>query len=122
MAQLPHAASTSDALLGPRAGRAPGTGRRGRCDGVVDLTCAAPVAPAGVTAAYEQAVAQLPCHLSEHRLLPLRAARAARGAIADRYAERGLPTDPEQVLVTAGALSGLAIVRRRASSTRATGC
>lgn len=101
VARLPHAASTSDALLGPQAGD--------RSGDVVDLTCAAPVAPPGVTAAYEHAVAQLPCHLADIGYYPS-GLPELRQAIADRYAARGLPTDPEQVIVTSGALSGLAMV------------
>ena len=107
VARLPHAASTSDALLGPRAGE--GVGDAGGVDGVVDLTCAAPVAPPGVTAAYEHAVAQLPCHLSDIGYYPSGLPELRR-AIAERYTVRGLPTDPDQVIVTGGALSGLAIV------------
>ncbi|QIK67038.1 PLP-dependent aminotransferase family protein [Nocardioides sp. HDW12B] len=104
VARLPHAASTSDALLGPQAGEGPA----GAGD-VVDLTCAAPVAPPGVTAAYEHAVAQLPCHLGDIGYYPSGLPELRR-AIAERYAARGLPTDPEQVIVTGGALSALAIV------------
>ena len=101
VARLPHAASGSDALLGPQAGERGGD--------VVDLTCAAPVAPPGVTAAYEHAVAQLPCHLADIGYYPSGLPELRR-AIAERYAVRGLPTDPEQVIVTSGALSGLAMV------------
>jgi DNA-binding transcriptional MocR family regulator len=104
VARLPYAASTSDALLGPQAGE-----RGGDVMDAVDLTCAAPVAPPGVTAAYEHAVAQLPCHLADIGYYPSGLPELRR-AIADRYAARGLPTDPEQVVVTNGALSGLAMV------------
>jgi DNA-binding transcriptional MocR family regulator len=77
----------------------------------IDLTCAAPTAPVGVSAAYAAAVAELPCHLPEFGYYPT-GLPALREAIAARYAERGLPTDPDQVVVTSGALSALAIVVR----------
>ena len=37
---------------------------------------------------------------------------ALRGRIADRYSQRGLPTTPDQVLITSGALHGLDLVLR----------
>ncbi|GAA0990401.1 aminotransferase-like domain-containing protein [Subtercola frigoramans] len=37
---------------------------------------------------------------------------ALRQAIADRYGERGLPTHPDEILVTSGALSGLSLIAR----------
>lgn len=98
-ARLPRAASTADAMLVAEAG----------ADDVVDLTCAAPLAPAGVTAAYEHAVAELPRHLTDIGYYPTGLPELRR-AIADRYAARGLPTEPDQVIVTTGALSALAIV------------
>ena len=54
-------------------------------------------------------MAQLPCHLADIGYYPSGLPELRR-AIADRYAARGLPTDPEQVIVTSGALSGLAMV------------
>jgi DNA-binding transcriptional MocR family regulator len=77
----------------------------------IDLTCAAPMAPFGITAAYSAAVAELPCHLPESGYYPS-GLPALRESIARRYAERGLPTEPEQLLVTSGALSALAVVVR----------
>ena len=62
-------------------------------------------------AAYEAAVAELPGHLQEFGYFPS-GLPALREAIAQRYAERGLPTDPEQILVTPGALAALAVVSR----------
>jgi DNA-binding transcriptional MocR family regulator len=77
----------------------------------INLTCAAPIAPSGVTAAYEAALAELPAHLPEYGYFPS-GLPALREAIARRYDQRGLPTSPEQVLVTSGALSALAITSR----------
>jgi DNA-binding transcriptional MocR family regulator len=99
--RLPTPAHVRDTLLDPGPAE----------PDVVDLTCAAPTAPVGVAAAYAAAVAELPSHLGEYCYYPT-GLPALREAIAGRYAERGLPTDPEQVLVTPGALAGLSVVVR----------
>ncbi len=99
--QLPTGSTPSDMLLDPGPGGAD----------TINLTCAAPMAPSGVTAAYEAALAELPAHLPEYGYFPS-GLPALREAIARRYDERGLPTSPDQVLVTSGALSALAIVSR----------
>lgn len=78
-------------------------------DDVIDLNCAAPSAPSGVGAAFEAAVTELPAYLSSHGYYPAGLPRLQE-AIAGLYDERGLPTAPEQVMVTAGALGGAAIV------------
>ncbi len=77
-------------------------------DGVIDLTCAATRAPVGVVEAYERAVALLPQYLAGAGYLTL-GVPALRAAIAERYTERGLPTDPDDVLVTSGAVAGVNI-------------
>ena len=77
----------------------------------IDLTCAAPLAPPGVAAAYERAVERAARRTCRHRLLPLRAP-ALREAIARRYDERGLPTDPGADPGDLGALSALAVATR----------
>ena len=93
----------------PRAGRGlfPGD----VTEGVIDLTCAATRAPAGVVEAYEAAVAQLPCHLAGTGYLTY-GLPELRAAIAARYTARGLPTEPDDVLVTSGAVAGLGVVLR----------
>ena len=101
VARLPVTSSVSDRLLDP----GPSGGDH------INLTCAAPMAPPGVAAAYEAALAELPAHLPEYGYFPS-GLPALREAIARRYAERGLETDPEQILVTSGALSALAVVVR----------
>lgn len=78
-------------------------------DGELDLTCAATRATAGVLAAYENAVAQLPGHLATAGYHPT-GLPALRAAIAERYEARGLPTDPEQIVVTTGAIAGLGLL------------
>ena len=80
-------------------------------EGVIDLTCAATRAPAGVVEAYERAVGQLPRYLTGAGYLTL-GVPELREVIADRYTERGLPTSADQVLVTSGAVAGIGIVLR----------
>jgi DNA-binding transcriptional MocR family regulator len=76
---------------------------------VIDLTCAATRAPVGVVEAYERAVASLPRYLTGAGYLAL-GVPELREAIADRYTARGLPTGPEDVVVTSGALAGIGVV------------
>ncbi|MGW7052639.1 aminotransferase-like domain-containing protein [Streptomyces sp. NPDC054887] len=77
-------------------------------DGVLLMSCAGPVTPPPeVVRAYGELT--LPaCDLGYHPagLAPLRA------AVAARYAARGVPTDPEQILVTTGAQQGLSLLTR----------
>ncbi|WP_309134175.1 PLP-dependent aminotransferase family protein [Cellulomonas sp.] len=86
----------------------PGTGDRAPAtlgtvdDALVDLSAAAPTAPPQVAEACAAALDQLPRHLDHTGYLPL-GLPALRQAIADRYAARGVPTRPDQVLVTTGA-------------------
>ncbi|MBD8868971.1 MocR-like transcription factor YczR [Nocardioides donggukensis] len=91
----------TDRTLTPRAG-----GRD-----LIDLTCAAASAPPGLAAAYEAALTDLPAYLSGHGYFPAGLPELQR-AIAARYDARGLPTDPDQVMVTPGALAGTAVVAR----------
>jgi DNA-binding transcriptional MocR family regulator len=76
-------------------------------DGTIDLAHAAPTAPASVPAAFAAALTELPRYLPQHGYYP-GGLPDLRARIADRYTVRGLPTTPEQVLVTAGALHGVA--------------
>ncbi|MFC5179206.1 PLP-dependent aminotransferase family protein [Nocardioides taihuensis] len=75
----------------------------------IDLNCAATSAPPGLLAAYDDALAELPAHLGGHGYFPA-GVPALQQAIAASYDARGLPTDPDQVLVTPGALSAASIV------------
>jgi DNA-binding transcriptional MocR family regulator len=69
-----------------------------------DLAHAAPPAPRGpLRAAAAAAVQDLDALLAGHGY-DLSGQPALRSAIADRYTARGLPTTPDQVLVTAGGL------------------
>ncbi len=76
--------------------------------GVVDLAHASPPAPSQVPAAYTAALAELPRLLPGHGYHP-QGLPELRARIAERYALRGLPTTAEHVLVTAGALHGVAV-------------
>lgn len=92
-------ARAHDRALLPRAGD----------DDAIDLNCAAPSAPPGLAQAYAAATADLPPYLSGHGYFPA-GLPALQRAIAATYDERGLPTDPDQVMVTPGALSAASIV------------
>ena len=77
----------------------------------IDLTCAAPAPGPGLLGAFQRAVAELPQYLSGSGYYPS-GLPALREAVATRYADRGLPTDPDQVMIVPGALAGLAITAR----------
>ncbi len=78
---------------------------------VIDLTYAALPAAAGVTAAYERALTELPRHLATAGYHP-HGLPEARAAVASWFDGRGLPTAPEQVIMTSGAHAGLSAVLR----------
>lgn len=79
--------------------------------GVVDLTCAAASSPPGLLAAFTEAAGDLPAYLGGHGYFPA-GLPPLQEAIAASYAARGLPTAPDQIIVTPGALSAAAIVAR----------
>ncbi|MBB6626638.1 PLP-dependent aminotransferase family protein [Nocardioides sp. KIGAM211] len=81
----------------------------------IDLNCAAAGAPPGLAAAYADAAADLPAYLGGHGYFPAGLPELQR-AIAASYDARGLPTDPEQVMVTPGALSAASIVAQAFTS------
>lgn len=80
----------------------------------IDLNCASTTALGGIGPAYERAMERLPGYLGSdgHRPTGLPTLRAR---IARMYAERGLPTDPDQIMVTSGALAATAVVARALS-------
>jgi DNA-binding transcriptional MocR family regulator len=82
-----------------------------RSSEIIDLTCASMSAPAGIVTAYERAMDQLPRYLAGTGYHPL-GLLGLRESLAQRFTERGLPTSPEQVMVTSGALAGLAVTAR----------
>lgn len=79
-------------------------------DDVIDLAHAAPAAPVEILhQAADIAVAQLARYLPTHGYDPL-GLTPLRVAVADRYTARGLPTTPDQILVTGGAQGAFALV------------
>lgn len=75
----------------------------------IDLSYAAMPAQPGVDAAYAAALQALPAYLTTHGMEPI-GVPVLREAIAARYRERGLPTEPEQILVTFGAQHALRLI------------
>lgn len=74
-------------------------------EGVLDLAHATPAtAPPEVAAAFHAALADLPRVLPTHGYYP-HGLPDLRARLAERFTARGLPTAPEQVLVTGGALA-----------------
>lgn len=81
-------------------------------DDVIDLMCASPTAPLPeVQAALRHAAEQLPAYTGVGTYIPY-GIRALREAVADRYCALGLPTSPDQILVTGGAQGALTLVAR----------
>ncbi|GGM69384.1 GntR family transcriptional regulator [Longimycelium tulufanense] len=78
---------------------------------LLDLSCVAPPAPPELAAAVDRARLRVPEHLVTPGYQPLGLTQL-RERIAGRYTERGLPTRPDQVLVTNGAQHALAMVLR----------
>ena len=78
---------------------------------VIDLTCAATRAPSGVAEAYAVAVEDMPAYLAGAGYFTL-GVLELRERIALRYSERGLPTTADEILVTSGAVAGMAIITR----------
>lgn len=70
-------------------------------DDTLDLTVAAPPAPTQLAHACAAALDTLPRYAPGAGYLPL-GLPVLRAAIAERYTRRGVPTTPDQVLVTAG--------------------
>ncbi|SOE00660.1 PLP-dependent aminotransferase family protein [Blastococcus haudaquaticus] len=77
--------------------------------GVLDLAHAAPEAAPRLLDAYQRALAGLPAQLSGHGYAP-GGLPGLRAAIAERFTTRGLPTEPDQVVVTAGVGDATAVV------------
>ena len=86
-------------------------------NGVIDLVCAAATAPPGIAAVYAEAAADLPAHLGGHGYFPA-GMPALQAAIAATYDARGLPTAPEQIIVTPGALAATAVIGRALAGPR----
>lgn len=77
----------------------------------IDFSKAAPPALPWLPEVARQAIDDLPAHLGDAGFDPIGTA-ALRAAIADRYTARGLPTTPEQIMVTIGAQHAIALLSR----------
>jgi DNA-binding transcriptional MocR family regulator len=80
-------------------------------EGLIDLASAAPPAADVVHGAYAAALSQLPAYLPNHGYAAL-GLPELRAAIAERYTRRGLPTSPDQIMVTNGAQHAFALMLR----------
>lgn len=79
--------------------------------GYLDFSKAAlPAIPAIVDAA-QKAAAELPAYLGDSGFDPI-GLMVLRTALAERYTARGLPTEPEQIMVTIGAQHAIALLAR----------
>jgi len=113
-----YAALRSDGFLTSRRGsgsllHAPGSrpGTPGPDAPALDLTKATMPAASQLAAAATAAAADLPRHLLRHDYDPV-GLPALRAALADRYTALGLPTAPEQIMVTLGAQHAIGLVAR----------
>ena len=79
--------------------------------GYLDFSKATLPAVPAVAAAARSAAEELPAYLGESGFDPI-GLTSLRVAIADRYTARGLPTEPEQVMVTIGAQHAIALLAR----------
>ncbi|GAB3125457.1 MocR-like transcription factor YczR [Glaciibacter psychrotolerans] len=79
--------------------------------GILDFSKATMPAIPALAAAAVAAAADLPRHLNDSGFDPI-GLPELRAAIADRYTVRGLPTGPEQIMVTIGAQHAIALLAR----------
>ncbi len=82
----------------------------------IAMTYSAWPGPPGLARAFELAAEKLPGLLATTGYLPDGLPRL-RGLIADRYTRDGLPTDPDQVIVTNGAMGAISLVARAIGGT-----
>ncbi|MEY9963710.1 DNA-binding transcriptional MocR family regulator [Streptacidiphilus sp. MAP12-16] len=93
----------------PVAGLSPFPTDRG---GVIDLGVAAlSAAEPWITTAMTAALAELPAYTRTHGDFPT-GLQVLREAVAERFAQRGLPTAPEQIMITTGAAGALSLLLR----------
>lgn len=77
----------------------------------IDLTSAAPPAIPGLAMAYVRAAESVARYVSGMGYYPY-GLPSLRAVLAQRFTERGLATDPEQIIVTTGALESAAVAAR----------
>jgi DNA-binding transcriptional MocR family regulator len=79
-------------------------------EGVIALACAAPTAPPNeLTAAYESVADALGAIRDDIGYHPA-GLPALRRSIAERYEQHGLPTNPQQILITGGGQQALSLL------------
>ncbi len=78
---------------------------------LLDLGCAALPAPAQLAGAAAEALVDLPRYLSGAGYHPTGLVEL-RGAVAEAYAVRGLPTSPDQIMITSGVQHALDLALR----------
>jgi DNA-binding transcriptional MocR family regulator len=78
---------------------------------LIDLSCAALGAPQEMMSAAQAALVDLPRYLGGAGYHPTGIGEL-RAAVADQYTARGLPTSPEQIMITNGVLHALDLVLR----------
>lgn len=101
---VPYAASSASSLIVTPDG-----------EDTIALTYSAPAGPAGLGRAFEAAVTKLPGLLSTTGYLP-DGLPVLRELLAQRYSDRGLPTDPDQIVITNGALGAISLMAHTALS------
>ncbi|WP_240675548.1 PLP-dependent aminotransferase family protein [Cellulomonas endophytica] len=89
-----------------RGARATGAFGGPAVDGLLDLSMAAPSAPSALGAHYAAALEDLAHHTGGRGYEPL-GLPVLRAAVAEWYTARGVPTAPDEVLVTSGAQHAL---------------
>jgi DNA-binding transcriptional MocR family regulator len=77
----------------------------------IAMTFSAPTGPSGLTRAFQAAAEQLPSLLTTTGYLP-DGLPALRELVAAEYARAGIPTDPDQIIVTNGAQGAISLVGR----------
>ena len=96
IAQLPHRTSVIPDPAAPQ---------------MLDFSKSTIAAAPEVVEASRRAAEQLPAYLGESGFDPV-GLPVLREAIAQRYADRGLPTSPDQIMVTLGAQHAIALISR----------
>ncbi|GAA1652663.1 PLP-dependent aminotransferase family protein [Microbacterium flavum] len=106
-----HIASVrgSGSVTLPARRREPGRATAG--DGAIDLQQASPAAWPGLAGIMSEVAADAASLLARAGY-DVRGSLGLRAAIADRYTEQGLPTDPDEVMVTTGAQSAIDLLGR----------
>ncbi|TFC18334.1 PLP-dependent aminotransferase family protein [Cryobacterium glucosi] len=107
--RLPGSGTGSGAGSGAAAG--PGPGSASGDSGVLDLSKATMSALGGLADVAARAAEDLSRHLNGPGFDPV-GIPELRAAIAERYRVRGLPTDPDQIMVTIGAQHAISLLAR----------